>query len=97
MKTSLYIPAILLILLAAGIPAGCKADKAEQTAEKIETAPAPISPAGKKTAAETAPEMFMPERSYQFSNVVAGQYVSHDYIIKNRGTAPLHVNRVKTG
>ena len=43
------------------------------------------------------PKLSVPERNYQFESVPAGQTVSHDFIVYNKGTAPLHITRVKTG
>ena len=50
-----------------------------------------------EAAAEAVPELFIPEKSHQFENVAAGQTVTHDYILYNKGTAPLDITRVKTG
>ena len=40
--------------------------------------------------------IYVPEPAFQFGMVVSGQDVSHDYILQNRGTAPLKISRVKT-
>ena len=50
-----------------------------------------------EAAAEAAPELFIPEKSHQFENVPAGQTVTHDYILYNKGKAALNITRVKTG
>ena len=49
------------------------------------------------TAAVAAPELYIPDKSFKFENVPAGQTVTHDFIIHNRGTALLRITRVKTG
>ena len=43
------------------------------------------------------PSAFFPETSYEFSAVLDGAKVVHDYVIQNKGTATLKVERVKTG
>jgi len=72
-------------------------ETAQVETAQTETAQVETSPADKSPQTAGAPELFIAERSHRFSNVVAGQSVSHDFIIKNRGTAPLHISRVKTG
>jgi len=49
--------------------------------------------------AETAdaPSVFFPETQYEFSPVLEDATVVHDFVIKNKGNAPLNVDRVKTG
>ena len=42
------------------------------------------------------PAIHVPEPAFQFDTVVSGQDVSHDYLLQNRGTAPLTISRVKT-
>ena len=42
------------------------------------------------------PKIHVPETAFQFNSVVSGQDVIHDYILQNRGTAPLKISRVKT-
>ena len=46
---------------------------------------------------EADPELYIPDKSFKFENVPAGQTVTHDFIIHNRGTALLRITRVKTG
>ena len=46
---------------------------------------------------EAAPELYIPDKSFTFKNVPAGQTVTHDFTIHNRGTALLRITRVKTG
>jgi hypothetical protein len=40
---------------------------------------------------------FFPETSYEFSAVLDGAKVVHEFVIQNKGTATLKVDRVKTG
>ena len=43
------------------------------------------------------PVAVVPEADYSFPMVVDGSQVVHDFILKNEGTAPLDVTKVKTG
>ena len=43
------------------------------------------------------PSVFFPETSYEFSAVLDGAKVVHEFVIQNKGTAILKVERVKTG
>jgi len=42
------------------------------------------------------PVAFLPSDSHEFEPVLHGTIVTHDYIIQNRGTAPLEIKKVKT-
>lgn len=42
------------------------------------------------------PSAFVPKPQYEFAPVVDGQEVAHDFIIQNKGDAPLIIVRVKT-
>lgn len=44
-----------------------------------------------------APSAYFPENSYIFSPVLDGTDVIHDYILYNKGTDPLQIEKVKTG
>ena len=44
-----------------------------------------------------SPSAVFPETSYEFSPVLDGAKVVHEFIIQNKGVAPLKVERVKTG
>jgi hypothetical protein len=41
--------------------------------------------------------VFFPESQYEFSPVLDGTEVVHDFVIQNKGNATLTVDRVKTG
>jgi hypothetical protein len=45
----------------------------------------------------SGPSAFFPQNQYEFSQVLDGDKVVHDFVIQNRGTATLNVERVKTG
>ena len=57
----------------------------------------PLSALGPGTDDPGSPSIFVPQPSFQFEPVVSGQKVSHDYIVQNKGTAPLEITRIKTG
>ncbi len=46
---------------------------------------------------EGAPVAVLPQTVYEFPPVLEGQEVIHDFVIQNKGTAVLKVERVKTG
>jgi hypothetical protein len=46
---------------------------------------------------EAAASVFFPESQYEFSPVLDGTKVVHDFVIQNKGSATLTVERVKTG
>ena len=43
-----------------------------------------------------SPTIFVPEPRYEFAPVVDGREVAHDFVIQNKGDAPLIIERVKT-
>lgn len=43
------------------------------------------------------PCTFLPSSIYEFAPVVEGTDFIHDFIIQNKGTAPLKINRVYAG
>ena len=42
------------------------------------------------------PLAYLPAASHEFTSIVEGQEVSHNFVIQNKGTAPLEVQKVKT-
>ena len=50
-----------------------------------------------ENSAEKRPLVVIPEQTYEFVPVVEGSLVTHDFIIQNKGTAPLVIEKVKTG
>ena len=46
---------------------------------------------------QPSPTAVFPETSYEFSPVLDGAKVMHDFVIQNKGTTTLKVERVKTG
>ena len=47
--------------------------------------------------ADKAPKAFLPVTKWEFEPVIDGQEVVHEFVIQNKGNAPLNVERVKTG
>ena len=52
---------------------------------------------GLATEDQARPSAFFPETRYECSAVLDGTKVVHDFVIQNKGTATLKVERVKTG
>ena len=48
------------------------------------------------TQADTEPVAFFPQTRYEFSPVLDGTEVVHEFIVQNKGTAALNIDRVKT-
>ena len=46
---------------------------------------------------DQAPNVFFPQTHYEFSPVLEDTTVVHEFVIQNKGNAPLNVERVKTG
>ncbi len=40
---------------------------------------------------------YFPETKYEFDPVVDGEKIVHDFIIQNKGNAPLQIIKVKSG
>ena len=100
MKLINHLMAALLALMILCSPAGSRAasDTAQTSAEQTTQATNQDSlNTEEENAAAAVPELYIPDKSYQFENVPAGQTVTHDFILYNKGTAPLHITRVKTG
>ena len=46
---------------------------------------------------DAGPTAFFPQTLYEFSPVLDGAKVVHEFIVQNKGTATLNIERVKTG
>jgi len=55
-----------------------------------------ISAYGAEKTIQEGPCAFVPVRSYNFAPVVDGTEITHDFVIQNKGTAPLKIEKVKT-
>jgi len=47
------------------------------------------------TAADAAPEIYFPEAVHDFGTIARGSRVSHNFIVKNTGSAPLRLIKAK--
>jgi hypothetical protein len=76
------------------IPAGVLAAQSDTTGG---TAPAATtgSAAASGQAAEK-PVAFFPETTFNFSPVLEGTEISHDFVVRNTGSAVLEISKVKT-
>jgi hypothetical protein len=52
---------------------------------------------GAENPMKQSPSAFFPESRYEFTPVVAGIDVTHAFVVQNKGTEPLHIEKVKTG
>ena len=48
-------------------------------------------------AINKAPVAVLPEPTFKFEPVVEGTQIQHDFILQNKGTAPLVIKNVRTG
>jgi hypothetical protein len=55
------------------------------------------SQSGQTTASEKIASAFLPVAKWEFTPVVDGKAVIHDFVIQNKGNAPLNISKVKTG
>jgi hypothetical protein len=46
---------------------------------------------------DAGPDAFFPQTLYEFSPVLDGAKVVHEFVVQNKGTATLNIERVKTG
>lgn len=52
---------------------------------------------GEDLIIEPSPSAFLPETRYTFGSTPEGTALTHDFVIQNRGKAPLIIEKVKTG
>ena len=46
---------------------------------------------------EKTPAIYLPVSQWDFEPVVDGTSVVHDFVVQNKGDAPLNISKVKTG
>ena len=46
---------------------------------------------------EKTPAIYLPVSQWEFEPVVDGTSVVHDFVVQNKGDAPLNISKVKTG
>jgi hypothetical protein len=95
-----HLAVTLLVVITVCSPAVSRADSLDPQTLLVQTTPAagqdPQTTEVEKTV-EGVPELYMPDRSYRFENVPAGQTVTHEFTVQNKGTGLLRITRVKTG
>ncbi len=47
--------------------------------------------------AKTAPKAVLTEQVFGFKPVMEGTTITHDFILQNKGTAPLVIEKISTG
>lgn len=56
-----------------------------------------IDSAGAENIAKTAPKAVLSEQIFVFKPVIEGTAVTHAFILQNKGTAPLVIEKISTG
>ena len=46
---------------------------------------------------EINPVVYFPETKFEFPHVIAGTYLTHNFIVFNKGNSPLFIEKVKAG
>ncbi|MCJ7774183.1 MAG: DUF1573 domain-containing protein [Desulfobacterales bacterium] len=87
---SLFVIGVTFILLIIGCDKGI-ATSSNSLPESGTVRENKSEPSGK------TPSITAPENSYEFSSVVDGVKVTHDFIVYNKGDGDLEISRVKTG
>ena len=52
---------------------------------------------GSENITPNASSVLVPESRYEFAPVLDGTEITHDFIVQNRGTAPVTIEKVTTG
>ena len=52
---------------------------------------------GTEKNARNLQTVFVPESRYKFGPVLEGTEINHDFIVQNKGTSPLNIEKVRTG
>jgi hypothetical protein len=55
------------------------------------------SPAPALNETEKAPKIVVDRSTYEFEQVSQGDIVTHDFLVRNQGTATLEIKKVKPG
>ncbi len=64
---------------------------------KPQTSPAEATPEPTAEADPAAPVAYIPQKVFSFPSTMDGASVVHDFIIQNKGDAPLKITKVRTG
>jgi len=100
MRLLYHLAIILFAFMAVCAPASTWAESINPHALLVQNTPAAnqdLQTADKENTVDGIPELYLPENSYRFESIPAGQTVAHDFAVYNRGTALLRITRVKTG
>ena len=52
---------------------------------------------GTENKTPNLPSVFVPESRFEFPPVLDGTEITHDFIVQNKGAAPLTIEKVRTG
>ncbi len=52
---------------------------------------------GSEKKAQKFPSIYMPSGTYEFKPVLEGDELRYNYIVQNKGTAPLIIEKVRAG
>lgn len=64
---------------------------------KPQTTPPGVSAQPTEKVDDTAPQAFVPQKHFTFPSTMDGSRVLHDFIVQNKGDAPLKITKVRTG
>jgi hypothetical protein len=48
-----------------------------------------------EAAVNSAPKAVFPQTKFEFAPVFEGEDITHDFVVENRGQAPLIINKIK--
>ena len=100
MKLFNHLVAMLFVFMIICSPAASQADSTAAQTPLDQSTPVVSQESqieNEENTAQDAPALYIPQKSHQFENVPAGQTVTHDFIVHNKGTATLRSTRVKPG
>ena len=52
---------------------------------------------GTENKTPNLPSVLVPESRFKFGPILEGTEIIHDFIVQNKGTAPLKIEKVRTG
>ena len=52
---------------------------------------------GTENKTPNLPSVFVPESSFKFGPVLEGTEITHDFVVQNKGTTSLKIEKVRTG
>lgn len=91
-KPALALLAVVVVAVAAWMALSSRADKSWSPSSTAELFP-PTATASDDTQigdqATAAPKIVFPETSYDFGTIIQGANVSHTFVVRNAGDAPL--------